>query len=130
MKDKFIAKVPDSYIPHPQLSARTQWECSFNAACWVRLLQGRHSKISLTIKFIDQDNITKEVKVDSGSGEFGGSVLLSGLVTIHAVGRIADMSVHLEVPDHCPPYVVDELFVQSTDKAAAKVPKLVTVASL
>ncbi len=128
MKDKFIAKVPDSYIPHPQLSARTQWECSFNAACWVRLLQARPSKISLVLKFIDQDNISKEVKVDTGASELGGSILLSGIVTVHAVGRINDMSMHLEVPDHCPAYVIDELFVQSTDKAAAKVPKLVTVA--
>lgn len=128
MKDKFIAKVPDSYIPHPQLSARTQWECSFNAACWVRLLQARPCKISLVLKFIDQDNISKEIKIDTGSSELGGSILLSGLVLVRAVGRIADMSVHLEVPDNSPAYVVDELFVQSTEKSAAKVPKLVTVA--
>ncbi len=127
MKDKFIAKVPEAYIPHPQLSARTQWSCSFNAACWVRLLQARPCKISLVLKYIDQDNISKEIKVDTASSELGGSLLLSGVITLHAVGRIADMSMHLEVPDHCPQYVVDELFVQSTDKAAAKVPKLVAV---
>lgn len=125
MKDKFIAKVPDSYIPHPQLSARTQWDCSFNVACWVRLLQPRHCKISLILQFVDQDSTCKKVIVDSASCELGSSALLSGLVTVHAVGKILDMSMHLEIPDNCPPYVVDELFVQSTDKAAAKVPKLV-----
>ncbi|MEZ5539737.1 MAG: hypothetical protein R3E63_07270 [Pseudomonadales bacterium] len=128
MKDKFIAKVPETYIPHPQtLSARTQWDCSFNAACWVRLLQPRPCKISLVLKYIDQDNISKEIKVDTASNELGGSMLLSGLVTVHAVGKIIDMGVYLEVPDQGPSYIVDELFVQSADKTAAKMPKLVAV---
>ncbi|MCC7516468.1 MAG: hypothetical protein IT470_03905 [Pseudomonadales bacterium] len=129
MKDKFIAKVPDTYIPHPQLSARTQWSCSFNAACWVRLLQPRPCKISLIIKYVDQDGINKQTTVDTGFNDLGSSILLSGLVTIQVVGRIVDMGVYLESSENCPPYAVDELFVQSTDKAAAKAPKLVAIAN-
>ena len=127
MKDKFIAKVPDTYIPHPQLSARTQWSSNFNVACWVRLTQPRPCKISLVLKYVDQDNATKQVTVDTGSNELGSSILLSGLATIPAVGKIVDMGVYLESSENCPPYVVDELFVQSTDKAAAKAPKLIAV---
>jgi hypothetical protein len=127
MKDKFIAKVPDSYVIHPQVSARTAWSSSYNVACWVRLLQPRPCKISLVIKYVDQDNCTKQVTVDTGSSELGASILLSGMTTIPAVGRIIDMGVYLESSDNCPPYVVDELFVQSTDKAAVKAPKLIAV---
>jgi hypothetical protein len=127
MKDKFIAKVPESYIPHPQLSARTQWSCSFNVACWVRLQQPRPCKVSLIIKYVDSDSVTKQVTADQASNELGASILLSGLVTIPAVGRIIDMGVYLEASENCPPYVVDELFVQNTDKAAAKTPKLIAV---
>ena len=127
MKDKFIAKVPESYIPHPQLSARTQWSSSFNVACWVRLQQPRPCKMKLVVKYVDQDSETKQVIADQGSNEMGASILMSGLVTIPAVGKIIDMGVYLEIPENCPPYVVDELFVQSTDKAAAKAPKLIAV---
>lgn len=128
MKDKFIAKVPESYIPHPQLSARTAWNCSFNVACWVRLQQPRPCKMSLIIKYVDQDNVTKQVIADRGSNELGASILLSGLVTVPAIGRVIDMGVYLETSENCPPHVVDELFVQSTDKTAAKAPKLIAVA--
>jgi hypothetical protein len=127
MKDKFIAKVPESYIPHPQLAARTQWSCSFNVACWVRLQQPRPCKMNLVIRYVDQDSATKQVTADHGSSELGASILMSGLVTIPAMGRIIDMGVYLETSEHCPPYVIDELFVQSTDKAAAKAPKLIAV---
>lgn len=127
MKDKFIAKVPESYIPHPQLSARTQWNCSFNVACWVRLLQPRPCKMSLLIKYIDHDGATKQITADQGSNELGASILLSGLITIPAVGRIVDMGVYLETSENCPGFVVDELFVQSTDKTAVKAPKLIAV---
>lgn len=127
MKDKFIAKVPESYIPHPQLSARTLWNCNFNVACWVRLQQPRPCEMSLVIRYIDQDSIAKQITADHGSTDLGASILMSGVVTIPAVGRIIDMGVYLEVSENCPPYVVDELFVQSTDKAAAKAPKLIAV---
>lgn len=127
MKDKFIAKVPESYIPHPNLSARTAWDCSFNIACWVRLQQPRPCKMSLVIKYVDQDNVTKQIMADHGSNELGASILMTGLVTMQAVGRIIDMGVYLESSENCPGYVVDELFVQSTDKAAAKAPKLIAV---
>lgn len=125
MKEKFIAKVPETYIPHPQVSARTAWQCSFNVACWVRLLQRKYCKVTLVIKFVDQENITKRVTVDQCTNELGAGILLSGLTTVPAIGKIIDMGVYLETSESCPAYAVDELFVQSTDKAAAKATKLI-----
>ena len=128
MKEKFIAKVPESFLPHPQLSARTQWNSSYNIACWVRLQQQRPCRFSLLIKYVDQEGISKQVVVDQCSTELGATLLLSGVTAIPAVGRIIDMGVYLEASDNCPPYVIDELFVQSNDKAATKVPKLISAA--
>lgn len=128
MKEKFIAKVPESFIPHPQLSARTQWHSTYNVACWVRLQQQRPCKISLLIRYVDQEGTSKQVVVDHCTTELGTTMLLSGLTAIPAVGRIIDMGVYLETSDNCPAYVIDELFVQSTDKAAAKAPKLISAA--
>lgn len=125
MKEKFIAKVPESYIPHPQLSARTPWSGSFNVACWIRFQQQRPCKLTLLIKYVDQEGISKHVVVDQCSHELGASVLLSGQAVIPAVGRVIDMGVYLDTSENCPPYTVDELFVQSTEKTAAKAPKLI-----
>lgn len=127
MKEKFVAKVPESHIHHPpQLSARMQWHSSYNVACWLRLQQPRPCRFSLTIKYMDQEGVTKSVTVDACNHELGASLLLSGLANIQAVGRITDMGVYIETSDNPPPYVVDELFVQSTEKTAAKAPKLIS----
>jgi hypothetical protein len=128
MKEKFIAKVPDAFIPHPNLSARTAWTTGFNVACWVRLQQQRPCRFNLVLRYVDQEGHTKQVIVDQCSTELGATLLLSSLVNIPAVGRIIDMGVYLETSDNAPPYVIDELFVQSTDKAAAKAPKLISAA--
>jgi hypothetical protein len=125
MKEKFVAKVPETYIPHHQIPARTAWQCSFNVACWVRLLQRKHCKVCLIIKYVDQENVTKRVPVDQCTNELGTGMLLSGLTTVPAVGKIVDMGIYLETSENCPPYAVDELFVQSTDKAAVKATKLI-----
>lgn len=127
MKEKFIAKVPESYILHPQISTRTAWSSSFNVACWIRFQQQRPCKIALIIKYVDQEGITKQVTVDQCSHELGASMLLSGMATIPAIGRVIDMGVYLDISENCPAYAVDELYVQSTDKAAVKTPKLIAV---
>lgn len=128
MKEKFIAKVPESYIPQPQGSARTLWNSQYNAACWVRLLQQRPCKFSLILRYVDQEGINKQVVVDQCSTELGATVLLSGLANVQAVGKIIDMGVYLESSENCPQYSIDELFVQSTDKSAGKAVKLIAVA--
>jgi hypothetical protein len=128
MKEKFIAKVPESLIIQPQVSARTSWSGSYNAACWVRLQQRRPCKFALVLRYIDQEGTSKQVVVDQCSTELGATLLLSGLATIPAVGKIIDMGVYIETSENCPPYVIDELFVQSTDKSAGKASKLIAVA--
>ncbi len=128
MKEKFIAKVPDSIIAQPPLSARTQWVGHYNVACWLRLQQQRPCKVALVIRYVDQEGISKHVTVDQCSTELAATMLLSSQAEIPAVGRIIDMGVYLETSDNCPPYAVDELYVQCTDKAAEKATKLISAA--
>lgn len=130
MKEKFIAKVPETLIIQPpQMTSRTAWSSSYNVACWVRLQQQRPCRMALLLKFVDQEGITKQLKVDQCSTELSVTMLLSGQIPIPATGRIIDMGVYLESSDGCPPHVIDELFVQCIDKASSRENKLISSAA-
>lgn len=129
MKEKFIAKVPEAIIAQPAMSsARAAWTGCYNVACWLRLQQPRPCKVTLLLKYVDQEGFTKSVVVDSCSVELGATMLLSSQVRVPATGRIIDMGIYLESSENCPPYVIDELYVQSADKSVAKASKLISAA--
>jgi hypothetical protein len=128
MKEKFIAKVPSSMIAQPTGTARSAWTGRYNVSCWLRLQQQRPCKVVLLLKYVDHEGVTKSVTVDQCATELSATMLLSGQAEIPATGRIIDMGVYLEATDTCPPYTVDELYVQSTDKTAPKAAKLIAAA--
>ena len=128
MKEKFIAKVPDALIAQPQVSARSSWMGRYNVACWVRLQQQRPCKIALLLKYVDQEGTSKTITVDHCATELGATMLLSGMVQLPAIGKIIDMGLYLESTDNCPPYVIDELFIQGADQSFSKANKLISAA--
>jgi hypothetical protein len=128
MKEKFVAKVPEKLIPQPQLSARSHWIGRYNVACWLRLQHTRPCKIVLLLKYVDQEGTSKSFTVDQCSTELGSTMLLSGMAQIPAVGKIIDLGVYLESTENCPPYTIDELFVQAADQSVSKANKLISAA--
>lgn len=126
MPIKRIADVPDTHIQQAA-NVRGAWENNYNIACWLRPLAATAFDTRLFLQYRDQENRLKEVVVDRAHVSLGSSALLSGQITIRAVGKITEMSVWIETSDKAPNYAIDELFVQSvTNSATQKQPKLIS----
>ena len=129
MKEKFISKVPERLNIQPAVvSARTAWNARYNVALWFRLHQLCTGDARLVLKYMDQEGISRRVLVDQSSTDLTHQILLSGEVTLTAVGNVIDMSVYLEMPDNPPGYTVEELFVQGSDRTHSVSAKLITAA--
>lgn len=129
MKEKFIAKVPDHLILQPVVSSsRSTWSGRYNVALWLRVQQTQAGNVNLVLKYMDLEGVTRRVIVDQGTAEFTNSLLLSGEVTVPAVGQVIDMGVYVEAPECCGALTADELYLQSSDRTTKHSGKLISAA--
>ena len=126
LREKFIARVPDSVIESANFLVRP-WQRTFNVACWVRFHMPRPNKVALVLHYSDDEG-NKSAEIDHCRTELETTVLLSARAILAGKGKVKEMSLYLRVGDNSAPYVIDELYIQSCEQGAALQPKIINVA--
>lgn len=116
MREKFVANVPSDIFDGGRIPEKGKWEQAFNVAAWVRFRVPCANQLVLMIKYADKQGV-KVAQVDACSVNMENTALLSGLVTLHGVGKIQEMGVFLQMEDGSVAYAFDELYVQNTNNA-------------
>lgn len=118
--DKLIGPVPSRIVDVARLIV-TPYEgrvAEYNIAVWLQLPGLANLPVSLLISYRDGDK-RREVSVDHGKVSSHNKILLSGVARLPVKQKIEDMQVRLRSALPAPSLVVEELFVQAVELAAA-----------
>lgn len=118
--DKLIGPVPSRIVDVARLIV-TPYEgrvAEYNIAVWLQLPGLANLPVSLLISYRDGDK-RREVPVDHGKVSSHNKILLSGVARLPVKQKIEDMQVRLRSALPAPSLVVEELFVQAVELAAA-----------
>lgn len=118
--ERMLAPVPGSTYGQPGISANQKWSADYNVACWVRGRAQFASTVTLSVRYRDASG-ERQAVVDRVGCNQEMSLLLSGRVTLHATGRIEEMTVWLVSEPACDLFV-DELYFQRVGATTASRP--------
>ncbi len=119
--DKLIGPVPSRITDTARLAV-TEYDgrvADFNVAAWLQLPGLANLPVTLLITYRDA-GARREVLVDHGKVNGLGKILLSGIGRLPVKQKIEDMQVCLRSAIPASSLVVEELFVQAVEVAAAQ----------
>lgn len=108
--DVLVAEIPRHEYTQPNIQPGQKWRIEFNAACWLRVRSAQAVIVQLMLRWRDGTGV-RQVLVDQTGCSGKDSMLLNGLVSLSATGRVEAMSAWLISDAPCDLFV-DELLVQ------------------
>jgi hypothetical protein len=105
-----LAEVPRHEYAQANVQPGQKWRLEFNAACWLRVRSSDAVLVSLMLRWRDGGG-ERQLQVDQAGCGGKESMLLNGLVSVSATGRIEEMSAWVVTDGRCDLFV-DELLVQ------------------
>lgn len=118
--ERLLAPVPASTYGQSGVASGQKWSADYNVACWVRGRAQFSSTVTLSIRYRDASG-ERQAVVDRVGCQQEMNLLLSGRVTLSAVGKIEEMSVWLVSEPACELFV-DELYLQRAGALATSKP--------
>lgn len=118
--ERMLATVPAGTYNQAGLAASQKWIADYNVSCWVRGRAQFTSTVTLAVRYRDGGG-EHQVVVDRVGCQKESSLLLSGRISVPALGHIEEMTVWLLSEPSCELFV-DELYLQRVGAAAAAKP--------
>ena len=108
---KVVAETYSSGVSESMQSRLVPWSSSYDVATWLSTPHDIKKPVHLILEYVDHRG-RHQVIVDKGVTNVVGEIMLSGVVSIRAVGKISKMELYAKGPIASNRYEIDEVFVK------------------